>query len=95
MNKRWDERGRKSLLALVEENSGRVLTDAERKVLVTGADEHDLVYSGLEDTMIAACGETRATALENNTDFRNAAFINAIRKISTAYQGSGVMFMNA
>ena len=95
MNKRWDERGRRSLLAIVEENAGRILTDVERKSLVAGADEHDLVYSGLEDTMIAACGETRKTALELNTDYRNAAFINAIRKISTTYQGSGIMFMKS
>jgi len=27
-------------------------------------------------------------------DFRTAAFVNAIQKIATVYEGSGIMFMN-
>lgn len=64
MNKKWDELGKSKLVALVEENAGRNLTERERKQIVQGAEEHDLVYSGLEDTMIMACEETRQTAAE-------------------------------
>ncbi|KAG0365727.1 glutamate dehydrogenase, partial [Mortierella sp. AD032] len=53
---------------------------------------HELVYSGLEDTMIGACEETRATAALKNTDFRTAALVNAIQKISTVTTQSGQMF---
>ncbi|RKP35485.1 hypothetical protein BJ085DRAFT_43613 [Dimargaris cristalligena] len=92
MNKKWDERGKSQLLALVEQNAGRHLTESERRQLIHGAEEHELVYSGLEDTMIDACAETRATANELKTDYRTAALSNAIRKIATVYEGSGTLF---
>jgi glutamate dehydrogenase (NAD(P)+) len=93
MNKRWEERGRKSILEMVEGHVGRQLSDHERRHLVHGAEEHELVYSGLEDTMINACLETRTTAMEEKTDYRTAAYLNAINKIAAAFLGSGVMFM--
>ncbi|KAJ1958897.1 NADP-dependent glutamate dehydrogenase, partial [Dispira parvispora] len=65
---------------------------SERRQLIHGAEEHELVYSGLEDTMIDACAETRATANELNLDYRTAALSNAIRKIATVYEGSGTIF---
>ena len=55
MNKKWDESVRSKLLNVVEENAGRTLTEAERKQIVHGAEEADLIYSGLEDTMISSC----------------------------------------
>lgn len=94
MNKKWDERARSKVLALVEENAGRPLTEAERKAIVHGAEEADLVYSGLEDTMIQACQETRQTAELKNVDYRTAAYINAIQKIAAVYEGSGMLFMH-
>ncbi|KAJ1927763.1 NADP-dependent glutamate dehydrogenase [Tieghemiomyces parasiticus] len=92
INKKWDERGKTQLLDLVEQNAGRQLTDSERRQLIHGAEEHELVYSGLEDTMIDACEETRATANELSIDYRTAALSNAIRKIATVYEGSGALF---
>lgn len=63
MTKKWDELGKSKLVELVESNVGRQLTKSERKNIVHGAEERDLVYSGLEDTMIEACQETRSTAI--------------------------------
>lgn len=94
MNKKWDERARSKVVALVEENAGRALTEAERKAIVHGAEEADLIYSGLEDTMIQACQETRQTAELKKVDFRTAAYINAIQKIAAVYEGSGMLFMH-
>lgn len=94
MNKKWDERARSKVVALVEENAGRSLTEAERKAIVHGAEEADLVYSGLEDTMIQACQETRQTANLKKVDFRTAAYVNAIQKIAAVYEGSGMLFMH-
>ncbi|ORX61442.1 glutamate dehydrogenase [Hesseltinella vesiculosa] len=94
MNKKWDESMRLKLFSLVEENAGRTLTEAERKAIVHGAEEADLVYSGLEDTMIQACEETRQTAAQKNVDFRTAAYLNAIQKIAAVYEGSGMLFMH-
>ncbi|KAG5457219.1 MAG: hypothetical protein BJ554DRAFT_2823, partial [Olpidium bornovanus] len=104
-NKKWDEQGKAKLLSLVEQQAGRQLSDVERRHIVHGAEEHELVYSGLEDTMVMACQETRATAvsvremrppsvhladevsvftnrnMEKKTDYRTAAFLNAISKV--------------
>ncbi|KAI9469336.1 hypothetical protein BDB00DRAFT_777113 [Zychaea mexicana] len=93
MDKKWDESVRTRLLRVIEENAGRVLTEAERKALIQGAEEQDLVFSGLEDTMISSCEETRQTAKLKNVDYRTAAYINAIQKIATSYEGSGMLFM--
>ncbi|KAI9274585.1 hypothetical protein BDA99DRAFT_458195 [Phascolomyces articulosus] len=94
MNKKWDESVRTKLLNVVEENAGRTLTEAERKQIVHGAEEADLIYSGLEDTMISSCEETRQTANLKKVDYRTAAYINAIQKIGAVYEGSGMIFMN-
>lgn len=93
MSRKWEEAGKSKLLTLVEENAGRQLTPQERRAVIHGAEEHELVYSGLEDTMIGACEETRATAFVKNTDFRTAALVNAIQKISTVTTQSGQMFL--
>ncbi|KAJ2079705.1 NADP-dependent glutamate dehydrogenase [Coemansia sp. RSA 988] len=95
MNKRWDERSKGQLLALVEGNAGRPLSEVERRQLIHGAEEHELVYSGLEDTIIVACNETRQTAIEKNIDYRTAALANAINKIAISLTGSGSIFTHA
>jgi glutamate dehydrogenase (NAD(P)+) len=92
MNKKWEEQGKSKLLALVESEIGRSLNETERKQIVHGAEEQDLVYSGLEDTMIQACRETKNTANKLGCDFRTAAFVNAIHKIALVNQQSGAIF---
>jgi len=93
MSRKWEEAGKSKLLTLVEQNAGRQLTPQERRAVIHGAEEHELVYSGLEDTMIGACEETRATAALKKTDFRTAALVNAIQKIATVTEQSGKMFI--
>ncbi|KAF9581009.1 glutamate dehydrogenase [Lunasporangiospora selenospora] len=90
MSRKWEESGKSKLLSLVEQNAGRVLTPQERRAVIHGAEEHELVYSGLEDTMIGAC---EATAAIKNCDFRTAAMANAIQKIATVTEQSGKMFV--
>ncbi|KAI9504928.1 NADP-dependent glutamate dehydrogenase [Coemansia spiralis] len=92
MNKRWDERSKAQLLTLVEGNAGRPLSEVERRELIHGAEEHELVYSGLEDTMIVACNETRQTANAKDIDYRTAAMTNSINKIAASLAGSGSIF---
>ncbi|KAJ9060160.1 NADP-dependent glutamate dehydrogenase [Entomophthora muscae] len=92
MNKKWEEQGKMKLLGLVEEEIGRTLSESERRAIVHGAEEHELVYSGLEDTMIVACKETLDTANLKGIDYRTAAFVNAIQKIAVVNQSSGAMF---
>ncbi|KAI9031388.1 hypothetical protein DFJ74DRAFT_655552 [Hyaloraphidium curvatum] len=92
MNKRWDESGKSKLVALVEEVAGRRLSASEREGIVVGAEEQDLVYSGLEDTMLKASATTRETALAKGIDYRTAAFVNALEKINNVVDSSGMLF---
>lgn len=78
MNKRWDESGKSKLVSLVEDVAGRRLSTSERESIVAGAEEQDLVYSGLEDTMLKASQHTYETAMEKGIDFRTASFVNAL-----------------
>ena len=63
-NKKWEETSKKLLLDFVESSVGRTLGAAERNLIIHGADEVDIVRSGLDDTMTTACAETRKSALE-------------------------------
>ena len=50
----------------------------DKKDLVHGASEADIVYSGLEEIMCSAVQENWELALEKNLSFRDACFVNAI-----------------
>jgi glutamate dehydrogenase (NAD(P)+) len=63
--------------------------------LIHGADEEDLVNSGLQDTMIRAYQELRETRMQHrikndDVDCRTAAFINAIHRIAKSYMQLGI-----
>jgi glutamate dehydrogenase (NAD(P)+) len=57
-----------------------------------GADEVDLVYSGLEETMITATREIMNEWHKNPElpDMRTAAFVVAINKVATTYVELGI-----
>ena len=95
LNKKWEEQQKAALVDLVEQHAGRKLSDAERQRMIQGAEESDIVYSGLEDTMVSACAETRKTALAKGLDYRTAAFFNAIMKIALVTAESGILFAKA
>ena len=63
MNKRWEEYSKTKVLDIIEQATGRPLNPHLKELAIHGPEEHHIVYSGLEDTMIAACRETRMTAL--------------------------------
>ena len=62
------------------------------KVLSQGANEHDLVQSGLEETMLEAYQEIRDTKnrLDGKVDLRTASFVNSINKIALCYGDMGI-----
>jgi glutamate dehydrogenase (NAD(P)+) len=64
---------------------------ARREDIIKGPSEKDIVYSGLEETMIVACRETLRTSLELGCSYRIAAYVNALRKISVCYDESGFL----
>jgi glutamate dehydrogenase (NAD(P)+) len=57
-----------------------------------GADEVDLVRSGLEETMIMATREIMDIwkANSNIPDMRTAAYVCAINKVATSYAELGI-----
>jgi glutamate dehydrogenase (NAD(P)+) len=92
MQKRLEERGEANLIRAVETLTGKMLTEDQRKALVQGAEEQDIVNSGLEETMIVAYHAIRDEMKQNRAlgDLRAAAFRNAIDKIARAYMELGV-----
>jgi glutamate dehydrogenase (NAD(P)+) len=91
MDKRFSENQNNAILNSVEALTGKKVTDIERKQLLHGPDEVDLVYSGLEDTMIGSYHEIREAMLSHNmSDMRTAAFIVAINKVGVAYEELGI-----
>ena len=68
-------------------SSPSAITDENKKDILEGPSELDLVYSGLEDVMCQATEETKATSKELGVSLRVAVFINAIRKINSATLG--------
>jgi glutamate dehydrogenase (NAD(P)+) len=92
MEKRIDEIYREKMIETVERASGTRVPDRERRELLKGADEADLVNSGLEGTMQNAYREIReALAADRRLgDLRTAAYAVAIRKVARAYTEMGV-----
>jgi glutamate dehydrogenase (NAD(P)+) len=92
MDKRFHEASIRSVLDKVEDLTQRKMTDVEKNIIAHGADEADLVYSGLEETMITAYNAIRE-AWKNHSkieDLRTAAFFVAIEKVATAYEELGI-----
>lgn len=92
MEKRYQQNLNNNLLDVIESSTGKKVTSTQRKMLDHGADEIDLVYSGLEETMIDSLEQIIKTMKENKkiTDLRTAAFVTAINKIVVSYEKLGV-----
>lgn len=92
MEKRFEEGAFGRLIGVVEQLTGRSVSQAERLAVTTGPDELALVNSGLEETMIGAYHEIRETRLRlgDGVDLRTAAFVSAIDKIAAIYGSMGI-----
>lgn len=92
LEKRFSENMYKELIDIIESTTGKSVSDLERKTILRGPDEIDLVHSGLEDTMIGSYREIRDIYKEREgvEDLRTAAFVCAIDKIGVAYEELGI-----
>jgi glutamate dehydrogenase (NAD(P)+) len=92
LSKRFQEASNLALLNAIERATGQPVSPEERKLIAHGADEIDLVNSGLEETMITAYDAIRETKLKTPgvTDLRTAAFVNAINKVAVSYLELGI-----
>jgi glutamate dehydrogenase (NAD(P)+) len=92
MEKRLDEMYREKLVSTIESVTKAHVPDDLRRDLLHGADEVDLVNSGLEGSMQNAYREIRQ-ALEQDPrhgDLRTAAYAVAIGKVARTYMELGV-----
>lgn len=92
MEKRFNSNTYDNLVKLVERTTGKGVGEMERSILTKGADEVDLVRSGLEETMVTAYNQIREIKKKRKKieDLRTAAFVNALSKISSDYENLGV-----
>ena len=92
MGKRYEQATFDRLLVAVEHATGKSFSENERRAITRGADEIDLVNSGLEETMVSAYNEIREQAKRNAKipDLRTAAFVEAINKVALAYLELGI-----
>ena len=76
----------------IEKATGRGFSAEERKAIVRGADEIDLVNSGLEETMITAYRQVHEQWKRDSrvSDLRTAAFLTALNKVATTYLELGI-----
>jgi glutamate dehydrogenase (NAD(P)+) len=92
LEKRFTENLNAHILGQIEELSGKKVKDDEREFIMHGPDEVDLVYSGLEETMINATHEIMNAWKANPEipDMRTAAYVVAINKVGTSYAELGI-----
>jgi glutamate dehydrogenase (NAD(P)+) len=92
LEKRFTESMNAHILGQIEELSGKRIVERERQFIMHGADEVDLVHSGLEETMIEATREIMNVWKQNPEipDMRTAAFIVAINKVANSYVELGI-----
>ncbi|WP_185869526.1 Glu/Leu/Phe/Val family dehydrogenase [Blattabacterium cuenoti] len=91
MEKRFSENMNAELLQVIENVCKTKISTEEKKIILRGAREIDLVRSGLEDTMISGFHKIRdlkkSYRIEN---IRTAAFVLAINKIVDSYERLGI-----
>ncbi len=92
LQKRQEQAAAQRLLAAVEHLTGRKFSDRETELATRGADEEDLVNSGLEETMVNAYRQVRGAQerLKGKVNLRTAALISAIDKIALDYEQRGI-----
>jgi glutamate dehydrogenase (NAD(P)+) len=92
MERRYDEIRGEKILNAIETMAEKTSPEWIRKELVRGADELDLVRSGLDDTMRLSYQEIKETLHSNDKvhDLRTAAYVIAVSKIARSYIDIGV-----
>ncbi len=93
MEKRFDSNTYSNFVGLIEKLTSKTIGEREREFLTKGADEIDLVRSGLEETMVTSfqqIWETYDSRKDKIDGLRSAAFVCALEKISNDYESLGI-----
>ncbi|HET6723317.1 MAG TPA: Glu/Leu/Phe/Val dehydrogenase [Chitinophagaceae bacterium] len=92
MEKRFTENLNAHILGTIEDLTTKKVSSRQREFIMHGPEEADLVYSGLEETMITATHEIMNLWKSNPEipDMRTAAYVVAINKVATSYAELGI-----
>lgn len=90
LERRFEEASNRRILGAMEDLTGRTLEPAVRDRAAHGADELDLVRSGLEDTMVSTYHTLQGVARQHGVDLRTAAYVHAIADIGRVYEERGI-----
>ena len=92
VEKRFTENMNKHIINAMEDLSGKQMDPKEKRFIEHGADEVDLIHSGLEETMVSATREIMDLWEGNPAipDMRTAAYVSAINKVATSYAELGI-----
>ena len=92
MEKRFTENVNSQLLDQLEDMTGKKMDNGVRDLISKGADEVDLIYSGLEETMISSLNDLLHVMKEHPDidNMRTAAFVLAINKVGMSYRELGI-----
>ncbi len=92
MEKRFTENQNSQILGQIESLTGKTVSQKDKDIIQHGAEEIELVHSGLEETMITATREIVHIWKTNPSipDMRTAAYVSAINKVATSYAELGI-----
>lgn len=92
MQKRYEEQSNLRILKKLQDFTGQNLDEQEARRIAEGPSEQDLVFSGLEDTMVEGYNQIlmEREKHEQKIDLRTAAFIEALHKIAYSYELRGI-----
>jgi glutamate dehydrogenase (NAD(P)+) len=90
IEKRYEMLNNRRIVDAIESASGHKFTEDEKMFLEVGAEERDLVNSGLEETMVRAYRNIRDVSRTKKIDMRTAAFVVAVDKIAASYINQGI-----
>ncbi|MFN8337445.1 MAG: Glu/Leu/Phe/Val dehydrogenase [Saprospiraceae bacterium] len=92
MDKRFNQNTYSNIVSTFEELTGKTINEKEKSFITRGAEEVDLVRSGLEETMINSYHQIMEVynTYEKVNNLRDAAFICALNKVASDYMTLGV-----
>jgi glutamate dehydrogenase (NAD(P)+) len=92
MDKRFNQNTYQNIVTTFEGLTGKSIGDKEKQFITRGAEEVDLVRSGLEETMINSYHQIMEVynTYPKVNNLRDAAFITALNKVASDYMTLGV-----
>jgi len=87
MDKRFNQNTYENIVSTFENLTGKSISEKEKTFITRGAEEVDLVRSGLEETMINSFHQIMEVyhGYEKVNNLRDAAFITALNKVANDY----------